>query len=74
MDMQFYWIQDRVTQKQLKVYWRPNHTNLEDYFTKHHAPSHHRLTRSTYLNCMNNLVPVLRGCVIPAVGLTARMA
>ena len=59
MDMQFYWIQDRVTQKLFKVYWRPGHTNLADYFTKHHATSHHRLTRSTYLNCLNNLVSVL---------------
>ena len=59
MYMQFYWIQDRVTQKQFKVYWRPGHTNLADYFTKHHAPSHHRLTRSTYLNCLNNIVSVM---------------
>ena len=73
MDMRFYWIQDRVTQKQFKVYWRPGHTNLADYFTKHHAPSHHRLTRSTYLNCLNNLVSVLQGCVNPAVGITSRM-
>ena len=30
MDMPFYWIQDRFTQKQFKVYWRPGHTNLSD--------------------------------------------
>ena len=36
------WIQDRVTQKQFKEYLRPGHTNLADYFTNHHAPSHHR--------------------------------
>jgi hypothetical protein len=51
MDMHFYWIQDRVDQKQFHVYWRPRPTNLEDYFTKHHSPSHHRRTRSIYLKC-----------------------
>ena len=40
MDMRFYWIQDRVAQKQFQIYWRPGPTNLADYFTKHHAPSH----------------------------------
>lgn len=49
MDMQFYWVQDWVTQKQFKVYWQPGPTNLlADYFTKHHSPSHHWQTRSTY--------------------------
>ena len=42
MDMRFYWIQDRVSQRQFKIYWRPGHTNLADYLTKHHALSHHR--------------------------------
>ena len=41
MDMQFYWIQDRVAQKQFKVYWRPGPTNLANYFTKHHSPADH---------------------------------
>jgi hypothetical protein len=38
MDMQFYWVQDRVSQKQFKAYWPPGPTNLADYFTKHHSP------------------------------------
>jgi hypothetical protein len=33
MQMQFYWIQDRVQQKQFHQYWRPGPTNLADYFT-----------------------------------------
>ncbi len=69
MDMRFYWIQDRVAQKQFQVYWRPGPTNLADYFTKHHSPSHHRRTRSTYLHCLNHLSAVLRGCVNPGTGL-----
>jgi hypothetical protein len=35
IQMRFYWIQDRVKQKQFHVYWRPGSTNLADYFTKH---------------------------------------
>jgi hypothetical protein len=41
MDMQFYWIQDHIAQKQFQVYWCPGPTNLANYFTKHHSPSHH---------------------------------
>jgi hypothetical protein len=31
MDMRYYWVQDRVAQKQFHIYWRPGHTNLADY-------------------------------------------
>jgi len=41
MDMSFYWIQDRVDQKQFLVSWRLGATNLANYFTKHHLPSHY---------------------------------
>jgi hypothetical protein len=68
MDMRFYWIQDRVKQKQFQVYWRPGHTNLADYFTKHHSPAHHQQSRTNYL--MNHIGSVLRGCVNPYSGLT----
>jgi hypothetical protein len=50
MDMRFYWIKDRVRQKQFIIYWRPGPENLGDYHTKHHSPSHHRLMRPTYLH------------------------
>jgi hypothetical protein len=65
MDMRYYWIQDRVAQKQFQVYWRPGRTNRADYHTKHHPPSHHRKERSRYLHCLNALFLVLRGCVDP---------
>lgn len=42
MDMRFYWVRDRVKQGQFRVYWAPAETNLADYFTKHHPPSHHK--------------------------------
>ena len=69
MDMRFYWIQDRVAQKQFQIYWRPGPTNLADDFTKHHTPSHHWRERATYLHCINHLSLVLRGCVNPGTGL-----
>lgn len=49
MDMRFYWLVDRVKQGQFFVFWRRGCDNLADYFTKHHAPKHHRLMRPRYI-------------------------
>ena len=48
-DMRYYWVKDRVNQGQFHIFWRPGKLNLADYFTKHHAPAHHRKMRSVYL-------------------------
>jgi hypothetical protein len=50
MDMRFYWVKDRVEQKQFNVGWAPGDTNLGDYFTKHHSPAHHKRMRPYYLH------------------------
>ena len=50
IDMRFYWIQDRIKQKQFKVFWRPGIENKADYYTKHHAPIHHQRMRPHYLS------------------------
>jgi hypothetical protein len=70
MDMLHYWIQDRIEQGQFHVSWAPGDTNLGDYFTKHHSPSHHKRLRPFYLHSHadpmvrhNTKHPVLRGCV-----------
>ena len=42
IDMRFYWIRDRTRQVQLLIYWQPGITNLGDYHTKYHSPSHHQ--------------------------------
>jgi hypothetical protein len=52
MDMWFYWIRDRVKQKQFNVIWQPGDTNLVDYFTKHPPAPHHRRLRHNYLTTM----------------------
>ena len=54
MDMRFFWIKDRIRQKQFLVYWGPGKKNLADYFTKHFPASTHRELRTIYLSC--NLV------------------
>ena len=50
MDMRFYWLKDRVTQKMFKVYWAPGKENLADYYSKHHPASHVKKVRKIYLN------------------------
>ena len=68
IDMCFYGIKYREIQGQLLVYWKPGSTNLGDYHTKHHPPSHHLLMLSTYLHpnttISNHVIShILRGCV-----------
>ena len=50
MDMRFYWVKDRVMQRQFLVYWESGKTNRGDYFTKYVPPRHHVDVRSTYLH------------------------
>jgi hypothetical protein len=50
IDMQFYWMCDRVQQGQFFIYRRKGSINLADYFTKHHAPSHHVKIRPSVLH------------------------
>ena len=50
IDMRYYWLRDRVKQKQFRVHWEPGENNQADYFTKHHPPAHHKLKRATYLH------------------------
>ena len=50
MDMRLHWIQDRAQQCQFLVMWAPGKLNKVDYFTKLHAPIHHRCMRFLYLH------------------------
>jgi hypothetical protein len=70
MDMRFYWVKDRVEQKQFNVGWAPGDTNLGDYFTKHHSTAHHKRMRPYYLHDKHSLMTrhdtrlsIRRGCV-----------
>ena len=50
MDMCLHWIQDWAQQRQFLVTWAPGNLNKADYFTKLHAPIHHRRMRFVYLH------------------------
>jgi hypothetical protein len=54
MEMRFNFLKCRQAQQQFRFYWRPGTQNLADYFTKHHAPSHHINTRPLYLTNPND--------------------
>ena len=54
--MWFYWMKERVKQKDVFVYWKPGSQNTGDYFTEHHSPHHHREIRATYLYTANTLL------------------
>jgi hypothetical protein len=64
IDMRFYWLRDWVQQGQFHLHWAPGQSNLGDYFTKHHSPSHHRAMRPMFLLPASGIQPRhLRGCV-----------
>ena len=77
-DMRHYWLRDKETHKDIKVYWKrgvdENDPNLVDYHTKHHSTIHHRGIRPLYVrdHILNNITTlhtessVLRGCIIPS--------
>ena len=55
IDMRYYWVRDRIQQKQFKLFWKKALENLADYFTKHHLPAHHKKMRAIYLYMKNML-------------------
>jgi hypothetical protein len=58
IDMILYWVKDRVEQYQFNVGWAPGDTNMGDYFTKPHSPTHHKRMRPCYLHDKNS--PIIR--------------
>ena len=54
-DMRYHWIRDQQNLKTIKVYWDKGQNNHADYFTKHHAPAHHKRMRKLYLQ-INNII------------------
>jgi hypothetical protein len=49
MDMHFQWLRDWECQKQFCIYWRSGKLNYADYWTKHHAGTHHQNMRKEFL-------------------------
>ena len=50
MDMRFYWIKDRIRQREFRLQWLPGSVNLADYLSKVHPPTHYKTMRSTYVS------------------------
>ena len=66
--MHFFWLQDRIAQWELLVYWQPGSTNHVDYQTKHHYPDNHRAIKLIFLYIDKKkltsfvITRLLRGC------------
>ena len=57
MDMRFHWLRDRsINQNQFRFFWRPGHTNLADYWTKHHPANHHRNMQREIFNPLQHIL------------------
>ena len=48
-DMHLHWLRDQELRNKLKIQWEKGKLNTSDYFTKHHAISHHRKQRPLYV-------------------------
>ena len=49
MDMRFYWLKNRETQKRINVFWNKGITNLAHYPVNHHPAKHHQTVRPAYV-------------------------
>jgi hypothetical protein len=76
MDMRFWWLVDRVEQKQFRIYWAPGAVNLADYYSKKHPASHHKKVRPIYLYIKDQSPSLLQGCdkILTSGGSTKRTA
>jgi hypothetical protein len=50
MDMRWYWIQDRIEQRQYDVIWAPGSVNKADYFSKTHPAAYYIEHRSDHVS------------------------
>ena len=39
--MKLYWVEDMFQKGHFRVFCKPDTTNISNYFTKNHLPSHH---------------------------------
>ena len=61
--MKFYWLKDRATQGEFRIYWAPGAKNLGDYYTKVHPPSHHKKVNPIYLYNKETSPLTMKGCI-----------
>jgi hypothetical protein len=71
MEMQFFWVRDKIAQGMYDISWHPGMENLAGYQNKHHLGSHHVDVRPWYLHMQKSpwYLPraqsqsTLKGCV-----------
>ena len=51
--MRFYWLRDKILQKQIQFFLRKSTDNNADYFTKHHPTKYHKKNRGKYIRDKN---------------------
>ena len=68
-DNRLYWMKDRVKQGEFDVCWESAETNLADYTSKHHSPSHHRKARPIHTYQGANSPSTMQRCVNTLKGL-----
>ena len=66
-DMRWNWLRDKKTHEVLNYYWDAGKNSNADYFTKHHAPKHHRDMCPTRYNILQGhnvatFAPLLQLC------------
>ena len=60
-DVQYHWLCDPATKKELQVKWDPGKYNKADYYTKHFPPTHHiRMQKTLFLPDVNTSLKNLR--------------
>ena len=64
-DMRWNWLRDKELHDNVKVYWGPGKENEADYFTKHHPPSYHKITRPRYILQGHNVSQKSLASVLP---------
>ncbi len=60
MEMQYFWICDKVAQDAYDIKWHPGQENLADYQSKHHVGPHHQAVWPWYLHQKNSPSLLLR--------------
>ncbi len=71
MEMQYFWVGDKVAQDMYTMSWRLGQENLAGYQSKHHIDAHHQAVRPWYLHQADSsrVIPwalkpsTLKGCV-----------
>jgi hypothetical protein len=71
MEMQYFWVGDKVAQDMYVLSWHPGLNNLADYQSNYYVGLHHIAVRQYYLHQENNLrillcairPSTLKGCV-----------